>query len=95
MLEFQMAFITSAEVKRWMQVLSMMEQEQRFTIGELSEQLAISQRTLIKDIQTFKNHFGTSIELRANYSGYRFEERNRRDYQEKKNNCWEFIFIRR
>ncbi|MGL9768998.1 hypothetical protein IGK31_003082 [Enterococcus sp. DIV1288f] len=79
-----MAFITSAEVKRWMQVLSMMEQEQRFTIGELSERLAISQRTLIKDIQTFKNHFGTSIELRSNYSGYRFEEQNRRDYQEKK-----------
>ncbi|WP_438713384.1 helix-turn-helix domain-containing protein [Enterococcus sp. DIV0806c] len=84
MREFQMAFITSAEVKRWMQVLSMMEQEQRFTIGELSERLAISQRTLIKDIQTFKNHFGTSIELRSNYSGYRFEEQNRRDYQEKK-----------
>ncbi|WP_282568515.1 HTH domain-containing protein, partial [Enterococcus mundtii] len=34
-----------------MQVLSVMEQERRFTIGELSERLAISQRTLIKDIQ--------------------------------------------
>ncbi|WP_195514580.1 helix-turn-helix domain-containing protein [Enterococcus sp. 1001283B150225_161107_E12] len=84
MREFQMAFITSAEVKRWMQVLSVMEQERRFTIGELSERLAISQRTLIKDIQAFKNYFGTSIELRSNYSGYYFEERNRRDYQEKK-----------
>ncbi|OTP25522.1 helix-turn-helix domain-containing protein [Enterococcus mundtii] len=84
MREFQMAFITSAEVKRWMQVLSVMEQERRFTIGELSEQLAISQRTLIKDIQTFKKYFGTSIELRSNYSGYHFEERNRSDYQEKK-----------
>lgn len=84
MRELQIAFITNPGVKRWMRILSIIEREQTFTIVSLSERLTISQRTLIKDIQSIKDHFQESIAMHSNNSGFRFEEMNRLVYQEKK-----------
>ncbi len=41
-----MSFITSPSTKRWMQILTIIEREQVFKVGILSERLAISQRTI-------------------------------------------------
>lgn len=79
-----MAFITNSEIKRWMQILTVIERDKHFTIVELGEQLGVSQRTVIKDIQSIKKYFGKSISLFSNYSGYHFEELIRIDYLEKK-----------
>lgn len=84
MRDLQIAFITNPAVKRWMQILSIIEREKTFTIVSLSERLTISQRTLIKDIQSIKDHFQESIAVHSNNSGFRFEEKNRLTYQEKK-----------
>ncbi|NBA63741.1 helix-turn-helix domain-containing protein [Enterococcus mundtii] len=84
MRELQMVFITNPEIKRWMQILNVIEREQRFTVVELAERLAISQRTLIKDIQSIKKHLGESATLFSDYRGYHFEERVRVEYLEKK-----------
>lgn len=52
-----MSFITSPSTKRWMQILTIIEREQVFKVGILSERLAISQRTLVKDLRLIKEHF--------------------------------------
>ncbi|MUN75742.1 HTH domain-containing protein, partial [Enterococcus casseliflavus] len=84
MRELQISFITNAETRRWMRILSIIEREHHFKIVALSERLMISQRTLVKDIQAIKNYFGETIELLSLYNGFRFDERNRIKYQEKK-----------
>ena len=82
--ELQISFITNAEIRRWMRILSIIEREHHFTIVVLSERLMISRRTLVKDIQAIKSYFGETIELLSLYNGFRFDERNRIEYQEKK-----------
>jgi len=82
--ELQIAFITNAEIRRTMRILTILEREQQFTIVELSERLTISQRTMIKDIQSIKNYFGDSISLVSQHKGFYFEEQNRLTYYEKK-----------
>ncbi|MDA9461010.1 helix-turn-helix domain-containing protein [Enterococcus mundtii] len=84
MRELQIAFITNAEIRRWMRILTIIEREHHFTIVAVSERLEISQRTMVKDIQEIKNHFGETIELLSLYNGFHFEERDRIGYQEKK-----------
>lgn len=79
-----MSFITSPSTKRWMQILTIIEREQVFKVGVLSERLAISQRTLVKDIRLIKEHFGECIELVSSNSGFHFEERNRVLFKEKR-----------
>lgn len=79
-----MSFITSPSTKRWMQILTIIEREQVFKVGILSERLAISQRTLVKDLRLIKEHFGECIELVSGNSGFHFEERNRVLFKEKK-----------
>ncbi|MEB6088212.1 helix-turn-helix domain-containing protein, partial [Enterococcus casseliflavus] len=84
MRELQLSFITNAETRRWMRILSIIEREHHFTIVALSERLMISQRTLVKDIQAIRSYFGETIELLSLYKGFRFDERDRVKYQEKK-----------
>lgn len=84
MRELQMSFITSPSTKRWMQILTIIEREQVFKVGILSERLAISQRTLVKDLRLIKEHFAECIELVSGNSGFHFEERNRVLFKEKK-----------
>lgn len=84
MRELQISFITSAEIRRWMRILTIIEREHDFTIVALSERLTISQRTMVKDIQAIKSHFGETIELRSLHSGFHFDERDRVRYQEKR-----------
>ena len=84
MRELQISFITNAEIRRWMRILTIIEREHDFTIVALSERLTISQRTMVKDIQAIKSHFGETIELRSLHSGFHFDERDRVRYQEKK-----------
>lgn len=84
MRELQLSFITNAETRRWMRILSIIEREHHFTIVALSERLMISQRTLVKDIQAIRSYFGETIELLSLYNGFRFDERDRVKYQEKK-----------
>lgn len=84
MRDLQIAFITNPGIKRWMQILSIIERERTFTIVSLSERLTISQRTLIKDVQSIKDHFQESIVVQSSNSGFWFQEKNRFVYQEKK-----------
>lgn len=82
--ELQIAFITNAEVRRWMRVLAIIERENHFTRVALSERLGISQRTMIKDLQSIKIYFGKAIQLTSFNAGFYFEVKNRMDFQEKK-----------
>ncbi|WP_347085136.1 helix-turn-helix domain-containing protein, partial [Enterococcus mundtii] len=84
MRELQIAFITNAEIRRWMRILTIIEREHHFTIVALSERLMISQRTMVKDVQAIKSYFGKTIELLSLYNGFHFDERDRVGYQEKK-----------
>ncbi|OUZ28189.1 hypothetical protein A5885_003530, partial [Enterococcus sp. 8E11_MSG4843] len=84
MRELQIAFITSPMIRRWMRILTIIEQEETFTTITLADKLAISQRTLVKDIHLIKEHFGDSVAIYSNNTGFRFAEIDRLMYQEKK-----------
>lgn len=84
MRDLQIEFITNSGTKRWVRILSFIEREQSFKVVALADHLGISQRTLIKDIQAIKAHFGESIDLRSSNSGFYFEELDRVMYQERK-----------
>ncbi|MBO1097900.1 PRD domain-containing protein [Enterococcus casseliflavus] len=84
MQELQLTFITSPMIHRWMRILTKMEQAGTFTLVDLSEQMAISHRTLIKDIQSIRDHFGDSISLNSSNIGFQFEECDRVRYKEQK-----------
>lgn len=84
MRELQIAFITNPMIRRWMRILTIVEREETFTAISLAQRLTISQRTIVKDIHLINEHFGESIAVYSNNSGFHFEERDRLMYQEKK-----------
>ncbi|MBO1097678.1 PRD domain-containing protein [Enterococcus casseliflavus] len=84
MQELQLTFITNPMIRRWMYILTKMEQAGTFTLVDISEQMNISHRTLIKDIQSIRDHFGDSISLNSSNSGFHFEECDRVRYKEQK-----------
>ncbi|WP_347082697.1 helix-turn-helix domain-containing protein [Enterococcus mundtii] len=84
MQELQLAFITNPMIHRWMRILTNMEQIGNFTLVQLSEQMVISHRTLVKDIQSIRDYFGDSISLHSDNTGFYFKECDRVSYKEKK-----------
>lgn len=84
MQELQLTFITNPMIRRWMRILTKMEHAGTVTLVDLSEQMTISYRTLIKDIQSIRDHFGDSISLHSNNSGFHFKECDRVIYKEQK-----------
>lgn len=84
MRELQIAFITNPVTRRWMRILKIIEREETFTTTSLAQRLGISQRTLMKDIHSIKEHFFESAAIYSNNSGFRFEEKDRLLYQARK-----------
>lgn len=84
MRQLQLDFMTNALTIRWLRILNIIEQEPVFTLVDLSERLAVSHRTLVKDIQGMKQFFGETITLQAKQTGYHFEEVHHVCYKEKK-----------
>lgn len=84
MRELQLKFINNAVTVRWLRILNIIEREESFTIGRLSEVLNVSNRTLISDIGLLKKHFETSALFTFVGNRYRFVETNRRRYQVQK-----------
>ncbi|OTO77364.1 hypothetical protein A5865_001240, partial [Enterococcus sp. 12E11_DIV0728] len=54
MRELQLAFISNRTTSRLFQILSVIERDRRFTIGELAEQNQVTQRTIANDIKYIK-----------------------------------------
>ncbi|MGM7317195.1 helix-turn-helix domain-containing protein [Enterococcus casseliflavus] len=97
MRDIQISFITNKMIARWMRILNVIEQEKQFTINDLSENLNISKRTLIKDLSELKSYFSDSAELSSTNTGYLFIESNRVIYKDKKsalldNEIWFEVF---
>ncbi|MDF2534726.1 MAG: hypothetical protein K0R18_883 [Bacillales bacterium] len=67
-----------------MQILAIIEREGTFKTVSLAERLFCSQRTLVKDLHLIKEHFGDSVAILSNNSGFHFEEQDRLLYQERK-----------
>lgn len=84
MRELQLKFISNTVIARWFRILNVIEREQTFTIVKLSEQLEVSQRTLITDIGNLKLHFEESARFISHSNRYMFEETDRLLYQEQK-----------
>ncbi|MGM7317200.1 helix-turn-helix domain-containing protein [Enterococcus casseliflavus] len=72
-----------------MRILTSIENESLFTIFKLSEHLAISQRTVIKDIQAIQSYFEETIELLFTNDGFRLAKRDLIGYLEKKDTLLE------
>lgn len=84
MREFQLKFISNTVTVRWFRILNMIEREESFTIGLLSEILNVSNRTLITDISLLKKHFEQSASFTFVGNRYQFIETDRTLYEEQK-----------
>lgn len=84
MRELQLQFVSNPVTVRWLRVLSIIEREEQFTLGALSERLKVSQRTLATDVGSLKRYFSKSAIFTYNSNGYTFIETNRWAYQEQK-----------
>ncbi|GEB30332.1 transcriptional regulator [Enterococcus casseliflavus] len=84
MRQLQQNFMMNSMSARWIRILNSVEKEPNFTLASLSESLNVSQRTLVKDINSIKEYFGGSIVLQAKQTGYKFEEIHHTYYIEKK-----------
>ncbi len=87
----QLAFISNRTTARLFRLLSTIERDRVFTIGDLAERNQVTQRTIANDIKYMKEYFGDSIALVSGNSGFVFEEKKPADYQKKaklvKNEC--------
>jgi len=59
-------------IRRWTRILTNMEQIGNFTLVQLSEQMVISHRTLVKDIQSMQEYFRCIEKTLGNRFTYRF-----------------------
>lgn len=84
MRQLQMDFVMNSMTSRWLRILNTIEKEPTFTLVSLSERLAVSQRTLVKDINQIRQYFDDSIDLQARPVGFHFKERKHMCYLDKK-----------
>ena len=84
MRQLQLDFMMNSMNTRWIRILNHIEKEPSFTLAALSEILAVSQRTLVKDVHGIKQYFGETISLQAKKTGYQFKEIQQTHYMEKK-----------
>lgn len=81
--DLQLAFISNRTTKRLFRVLSVMERDRVFTIGEVAEKMQVTQRTIANDLKYMKDYFGDCITLVSGNSGFLFEEKKPSIYKEK------------
>lgn len=84
MRDIQLSFIIGRSTKRLFRILSVIERDRIFTIGELAEIMQVTQRTIASDLKYMKEYFGNCISLTSGNSGFLFEEKNPSVYQVKK-----------
>lgn len=84
MRELQLAFISNRTTARLFRLLSTIERDRVFTIGDLAERNQVTQRTIANDIKYMKEYFGDSIVLVSGNSGFVFEEKKPTEYQKRK-----------
>ena len=84
MRELQLAFIGNRTTSRLFRILSVIERNRLFTIGEIADKMQVTQRTIANDIRYMKDYFGDCIGLVSGNSGYFFEEIEPSIYQERK-----------
>lgn len=86
MRDLQMAFISNRTTSRLFRILSTIERDRIFTIGDLAEQNQVTQRTIASDIKYIKEYFAESISLLSGNSGFIFEEKQSEIYKKRKQN---------
>lgn len=89
MRDLQLAFISNRTTKRLFRVLSAIERERVFTIGELADKMQVTQRTIANDLKFMKDYFGDTIRLASGHRGFLFEEKQPTSYQKKKQSLLE------
>lgn len=80
MRNLQIRFLTNKVTIRWLTILNVLERNQTCSLNQISKVTQLSTRTIIKEIQDIRGHFGDAIELSNNNVGYVFTEINYDDY---------------
>lgn len=89
MRDLQLAFISNRVTSRLFKLLSVIERNRLFTIGELAEKIQVTERTIANDLKYMRDYFGESITLMSGNSGFVFEETRPSIYQERKQHLLE------
>ncbi|MBO1097907.1 HTH domain-containing protein [Enterococcus casseliflavus] len=84
MRELQLGFISNKTTVRLLKILNYIEHKNRFTIGELAENVVVSERTIASDIKYLKDHFEDSAEFVSGSKGVIFREIHLSEYKERK-----------
>lgn len=89
MRDLQLAFISNRVTSRLFKLLSIIERNRLFTIGELAEKIQVTERTIANDLKYMRDYFGESITLMSGNSGFVFEETRPSIYNERKQHLLE------
>lgn len=84
MRDLQLAFISNRTTSRLFKILSIIERNRFFLIGELAERIQVTERTIANDVRYMREYFGESIELISGNSGFVFKEAKPSVYQKLK-----------
>lgn len=84
MRDLQLEFVCNPVTARWLRILNSIERVESFTIVKLSEEMKVTQRTLITDISFLKKHFANSASFVYANNRYEFREADRLLYQDLK-----------
>lgn len=84
MRDLQLAFISNRVMSRLFKLLSIIERNRFFTIGELAEKIQVTERTIANDLKYMRDYFSESITLSSGNSGFLFEVTKPSIYQKRK-----------
>lgn len=76
--------ICEKKLRRWLQLLLLLEDKLQMTSLEIAENLAITKRTLISDIKELNHYFNKTIQITSDEQGYHFHLIFPQKYDEKK-----------
>lgn len=70
----QLKFITDPTIVRWFQILNLFERNKLATKSELARLNQVSERTVLNDINSLKDHFSKAARIASTKNGYTFEK---------------------
>ncbi|MRI72202.1 HTH domain-containing protein [Enterococcus casseliflavus] len=72
----QLKFVTDSTIVRWFQILNLFERNKLATKSELARLNQVSERTVLNDINSLKEHFSTCARIASTKNGYSFEKKD-------------------
>lgn len=76
--------IHKTKIRKWFNLLSLLEQDEHATLNKLVNKTNYTRRTILNDVQELKAYFDSSILWIGDETGYHFSLQDPNNYEQKK-----------